>query len=90
MMAEYKQGAVIDWITPFHYTVKPETLASGNFDEFGELGSNRQTLTFQSKATKQNKHLPTYKSGQSKISAFASTSPKFLSPKFLESGFTKV
>ena len=58
-------------------TVKPETLASGNFDEFGELGSNYQTLTFQSKAT-------------SKISAFASISPKFLSPKFLESGFTKV
>ena len=28
-------------------TVKPETLASGNFGEFGELGSNRQTLTFQ-------------------------------------------
>ena len=43
-------------------TVKLETLASGKFDEFGELGLNRQTLTFQSKATKQNKHLPTYKS----------------------------
>ena len=25
------------------------------FDKFGELGSNRQTLAFQSKATKQNK-----------------------------------
>ena len=24
-------------------TVKPETLTSGNFDEFGESGSNRQT-----------------------------------------------
>ena len=40
---------------------EPETLASGNFDEFGELGSNHQTLTFQSKArgkaTKQNKRL---------------------------------
>ena len=24
-------------------TVKPETLASGNFDEFGESESNRQT-----------------------------------------------
>ena len=42
-------------------TVKPETLASGNFDE---LESNRQTLTFQSKATKQNKRLPTYKSAK--------------------------
>ena len=40
-----------------HYTIKPETLMSGNFDEFGEFGSNRQTLTFQSKATKQNKRL---------------------------------
>ena len=38
------------------HTVKPETLTSGNFDKFGESGSNRQTLTFQSKATKQNKH----------------------------------
>ena len=77
---------------PDLYTIKPETLASGNFDEFGELGSNRQTLTFQSKATKQNKRLPTYKSAimQSKIRAFASILPKFLSPKFLESGFAKV
>ena len=33
------------------YTVKPETLKSGNFDKFGESGSNCQTLTFQSKAT---------------------------------------
>ena len=73
-------------------TLKPETLVSGNFDEFGELGSNRQTLIFQSKATKQNKRLPTYKSAtmQSKTSAFASISLKFLSPKFLESGFSKV
>ena len=39
------------------FTVKPETLASGNFDEFGKLRSNRQTLTFQSKAIKQNKCL---------------------------------
>ena len=31
-------------------TVKPETLMSGNFDEFGESQSSRQTLTFQSKA----------------------------------------
>ena len=37
-------------------TVKLETLTSGNFDKFSELESNRQTLTFQSKATKQNKH----------------------------------
>ena len=36
-------------------TVKPETLTSGNFDKFGELGSNRQTLTFQSEASKQSK-----------------------------------
>ena len=35
------------------YTVKPEALQmNGNFDEFGKLG---QTLTFQSKVTKQNK-----------------------------------
>ena len=72
--------------------VKPETLASGNFDKFGELGLNCQTLTLQSKATKQNKNLSTYKSAtmQSKISAFVSILPKFLSPKFLESGFAKV
>ena len=38
-------------------TVKPETLTSQNFDEFGEPGSNCQTLTFQSKVTKQNKRL---------------------------------
>ena len=37
------------------YTVKPETLTSGNFDKFGESGSNQQTSTFQSKAIKQNK-----------------------------------
>ena len=76
----------------YTYTVKPETLASGNFDEFGKLGSNCQTLTFQSKATKQNKCFSTYKRAtvQSKISTFANISPKFLSPKFLESGFTKV
>ena len=28
-------------------TIKPETLTSGNFNVFGESGSNRQTLTFQ-------------------------------------------
>ena len=28
---------------------------TGNFDEFGKSGSNCQTLTLQSKATKQNK-----------------------------------
>ena len=39
------------------YTAKPETLTSGNFDEFGKFASNCQTLTFQSKATKQNKRL---------------------------------
>ena len=46
-------------------TVKPETLVSGNFGKFGELGSNRQTLTFQTSKisafllnnAKQNKHL---------------------------------
>ena len=38
-------------------SVKPETLTSQNFDKFGKLVSNCQTLTFQSKATKQNKHL---------------------------------
>ena len=30
-------------------TVKPETLTSGNFDEFGESGSNRQTEPFKVK-----------------------------------------
>ena len=36
---------------------KPKTYhKTRNFDEFGELGSNHQTLTFQHKATKQNKH----------------------------------
>ena len=38
-------------------TVKPETLTSQKFDKFGKSGSNRQTLTFQSKATKHYKHL---------------------------------
>ena len=33
--------------------IKPETLTSGNYDEFGESESNCQTLSFQSKATKQ-------------------------------------
>ena len=35
--------------------VKLETLASGNIGKFGESGSNRQTYTYQSKVTKQNK-----------------------------------
>ena len=62
-----------------------------NFDEFGELESNRQILTFQSKATKQNKCLPTKSTTmQSKINSFASILLKFLLPKFLESGFAKV
>ena len=66
-------------------TVKPETLASGNVDKFGELGSNHQTLTFQSKATKQNKHLPTYKSTtmQNKIR-------KHLCQHFAKVSFTKI
>ena len=38
------------FILPHITTIKPETLASGNFDEFGELGSNHQTLTFQIKS----------------------------------------
>ena len=58
---------------------------SGNSNEFGELGSNHQTLTFQSEATKQNS--VQYKT---KISAFTSISSTFLSSKFFESGFAKV
>ena len=46
----------IKLLQEFFTTVKPETLTSGNFDEFSKSGSNHQTLTFQSKATKQNKH----------------------------------
>ena len=41
----------------YFITVKPETLMSQNFDEFGNSGSYRQTLTLQSKATKQDKRL---------------------------------
>ena len=37
-------------------TIKPETLASGSFDKFGQSGSNHQTLTLQNKLSKQNKH----------------------------------
>ena len=51
-------------------------------NQFGESGLNRQTLTFQSKATKQNKH--------TKISTFTRISSKFLSTKFFESDFVKV
>ena len=50
--------------------------------DFGKLESNRQTLTFQTKAIKQNKH--TYKA---KISTFTSILLKFI--KFFESGFAK-
>ena len=75
-------------------TVESETLTSGNF---GESGSNHHTLTFQSKATKENKHLQIicylilkvlqYKA---KISTFTSISSMFLLSKFFESGFTQV
>ena len=46
-------------VLPYYFepTVKLETLASGNIGEFGESGSNRQTYTYQSKVTKQNKRL---------------------------------
>ena len=50
-------------------TVKPETLASGNLDEFGESWSNRRTFNL----------------SPSEISALTSISPTFLSSKFFES-----
>ena len=68
---------------PYRATVKPETLTSGNFDEFGESDSN------QSKATKQNKHT-IYSVRKTKISTFTSMSTTFLSSNFFESGFAKV
>ena len=49
-----KQRSIINFR---EVTIKPKTLTSRNFDEFGELGSSRQTSKFQSKATKQNKRL---------------------------------
>ena len=65
------------------YLVKPETLASGNFDKFGKLRLNRQTLTFQSKATKQNKRLPTKKCYNAKQN-------KRLCQHFAKVSFTKI
>ena len=65
--------------------VKPETLMSGNFDEFGKSGSNGQTLTSQIKPP--SKISVQYKT---KVSTFTSILSTFLSSKFFESGFTKV
>ena len=66
-------------------TVKPETLRSGNFDEFSKSGSNHQTLTFQVKT--QSKISVHYKT---KVCAFTSILSMFLLSKFFESAFTKV